>query len=212
MGYQCIEVPSEGGIVTIAEYTKSCINDIEIRSLSDTDSMLISSGITTTATGKHQLYFNFNPNTSDSIHLCSGTIGYKTNDTSCGKSFFLYQQAGYEVPVTPPSYIHAYIEQYVIGYEDSDANYHSYIGLDYGGTDYTTGTVEAMVRSWTGPTTYTESIQTLRGFVEVTPLHVVGHSASPTYKYGDEIMYIKCGGAHFGDVLVNFTNDTSCRS
>jgi hypothetical protein len=212
MGYQCIEVPSEGGIVTIAEYTKSCINDIKIGSLTDTDSMLISSGITTTATGKHQLYFNFNPNTSDSVHLCNATVNYKANNTSCSKGVYLYQQAGYEVPVTPPSSIHAYIEQYVIGYEDSDANYHSYIGLDYGGVDYTTGTVEAMVRSWTGPTTYTDSIQTLRGFVEVNPLHVVGHSASPTYKYGDEIMYIKCGGAHFGDTLVIFTNNTQCRS
>lgn len=210
MGLQTIEIDSNGGVNIIATYTKSCIDNIMLSNVSDTNSMIVSSGITTDSGGNH-LYFNLNANTSSTVHTCSFTVSYKANSTTCTKDVMLYQQAGYEAPVTPPSYIHAYVEQYAIGYEDSDVNYHSFIGLDYGGVDYTTATVQAMVRSWTGPTTYTESIQTLRGFVEVSPLHVVGHSASPTYKFGDEIMYIKCGGAHFGDVLVNFTNDTQCR-
>jgi len=213
MGLQTREIPSSGGMATIASYIKSCVGEVTVSNKVDPNSMIISSGITTnSSTGKHELYFVLDTNTSTTVHTCSFTVSYKANSTTCTKDVMLYQQAGYIAPVTPPSSIHAYIEQYVIGYEDSDVNYHSYIGLDYGGTDYTTATVEAMVRSWTGPTTYTESIQTLRGFVEVNPLHVVGHSTSPTYKYGDEIMYIKCGGAHFGDVLVNFTNDTQCHS
>jgi hypothetical protein len=206
MAYKVLEAPMSGGDITIATINNSCIVDITVSSMSDANNMIAS-----TATTDNQFYFKINPNTSTTVHTCTATVSYKANGTSCLQDVLIYQNGGYEEPVTPPSLVWASINSYSTGYADADEIYHTSVILEYQGVEYTTATVEVMIRTWRGPDIYSDELRTVKGGQEFNLL-IQGPSTAPTTKQGEQILYIKCGGAHFGDQIVHFTDNTQCRS